>query len=118
MKTFLIATGMALGLGAFALAPAEAAPISTRAAIAAPTATSDVACRVVKKTVYRNGVRRVTTSKTCDRGGYGYGPRPAYGYGPRPAYGYGPRPRYGYGPRPRPGYYRHDPRPGLSIRVN
>ena len=59
----------------------------------APAATTDVACRTVKKTVVRNGVRRVTTSRECTRG-------PAYGK------------RVYVAPRR---YTR--PAPGLTIRV-
>ncbi|MET0314049.1 MAG: hypothetical protein ABW275_06605, partial [Hansschlegelia sp.] len=68
MKKFLLSAGLAFGLGVAAFTPAEAAPISTRGAIAAPAATADVDCRTVRKTVYRNGVKRVTTTRECDRG--------------------------------------------------
>ncbi|MFC7052345.1 hypothetical protein ACFQI3_06550 [Hansschlegelia quercus] len=115
MKKFLLSAGLAFGLGVVAFAPAEAAPISTRAAVAAPASTADVDCRTVRKTVYRNGVKRVTTTRECDRG---YGDR---GYGDR-RYGdrYDRRGPGFYSERRvvRPGYGYDRPRPGLNIRVN
>lgn len=97
MRAYILSTGLAAALGVFAMGPANAAPIATHGVIAAPAVTSDVACRTVKKTVIRNGVRRVTTTRECTRG-------PVVRervYGAR---------RY-YGPR------RYDSAPGISIRV-
>lgn len=96
MKTFLLSAGLALGLGAVALSPAEATPLAMRGAIAAPTATTDVACRVVKKTVYRNGVKRVTTTRECGRPGW----RSDRRYDRRDFRDH------------------HRPRPGISVHVN
>lgn len=78
MNKLLIAAGLAFGLGTVALAPAEAAPIATRGAIAAPSATGDVACRMVARTTYRHGVRRIVRTRECtrDRRGPARGPRP------------------------------------------
>lgn len=67
MKGFILSAGVAGLLGATAMAPASAAPIATHGVIVAPAVTTDVACRVVKKTVIRNGVRRVTTTRDCGR---------------------------------------------------
>lgn len=67
MKALLLSAGMAAGLGAVAFSPAYAAPIAAHGVVLAPTVTSDVACRTVKKIVTRNGVRRVTTTRVCDR---------------------------------------------------
>lgn len=67
MRTFLLAAGVAAAMGAFAIAPASAAPIATHGVIVAPAATTDVACRTVKKVVFRNGVKRVTTTQQCSR---------------------------------------------------
>jgi hypothetical protein len=101
MKKFLLSAGLAFGLGVAAFAPAEAAPISTRGAIAAPAATADVDCRTVRKTVYRNGVKRVTTTRECDRDrGFGRDRDYRDHRVGRPGYGYG------------------RPRPGLNIHVN
>lgn len=86
MKGLILSATMAAGLGLFAAGSAVAAPIATHGVILAPAATTDVACRVVKRTVIRNGVRRVTTTRDCGRTvvrkrvvrrGYGYrAPRP------------------------------------------
>ncbi len=90
MRTFLLATGAAAILGAFAMSPASAAPIATHGVIVAPAATTDVACRTVKKVVFKNGVKRVTTTQQCSRPVYRervvVGPRrraPAVGIGVR-----------------------------------
>jgi hypothetical protein len=87
MKGLILSATMAAGLGLFAAGSANAAPIATHGVIVAPAVTTDVACRTVKKVVVRNGVRRVTNSRVCNRGpvvrkrvvrrGYGYrAPRP------------------------------------------
>jgi hypothetical protein len=67
MKGLLLSTTLAAGFGVFAMAPANAAPIATHGIVAAPASVTDVACRTVKRTVVRNGVRRVTTTKDCGR---------------------------------------------------
>jgi hypothetical protein len=67
MKGLLLSTTFAAGLGALAMGPANAAPISTHGVIVAPAGATDVACRTVKRVVVRNGVRRVTTTKDCGR---------------------------------------------------
>ncbi|HVI27247.1 hypothetical protein [Hansschlegelia sp.] len=96
MKTALLsAAAVALGLGAFAAAPASAAPIATHATIVAPAATSDVGCRTVRKTVWNHGVKRTVTTRQCDR---------ARVVERR----YRPAPRY---------YHRPAPRPGIGIYV-
>ena len=66
MKALILSTGVAAAMGVVALGSASAAPIATHGVIAAPAVTSDVACRTVKKTVFRNGMKRVTTTKQCD----------------------------------------------------
>ncbi|MBB3973877.1 hypothetical protein [Hansschlegelia beijingensis] len=104
MRTALLsAAALALGLGAFAAAPASAAPIATHATIAAPAAVSDVACRTVRKTVWRNGVKRTVTSRECDRANRSWRRDRVVERRYRP----GPRPYY----RPAP------PRPGIGIYV-
>jgi hypothetical protein len=70
MKGLILSTSLAAALGAFAFAPASAAPIATHGTILAPVVATDVACRTVKKTVWSRGVKRVTTSRTCDRPRY------------------------------------------------
>ena len=65
MRTLILSTGFAAAMGAFAMAPASAAPIATHGVIGAPAATTDVACRTVKKVVIKNGVKRVTTTQQC-----------------------------------------------------
>ncbi|MFC3692692.1 hypothetical protein [Chenggangzhangella methanolivorans] len=65
MRTFILSTGFAAAMGAFAVAPASAAPISTHGVLVAPVVTDNVACVVKKKTVIRNGVKRVTTVRDC-----------------------------------------------------
>lgn len=67
MRTLLLSTGFAVAMGAFAMGSANAAPISTRVVVAAPAAITDVACRQVKKVVFKNGVKRVTTFQECSR---------------------------------------------------
>ena len=67
MKGFILSAGVAGLFGAMAMAPASAAPIATHGVILAPAGASDVACRTVKRTVVRNGVRRVTTTQECSR---------------------------------------------------
>lgn len=98
MKSLILSTGVAAAMGVIAMGSANAAPISTHGMIAAPAVTSDVACRTVKKTVFRNGVKRVTTSKQCDGMG-------------RPGARVYVAPRRYYA-RPRP--YR---RPGVSVGI-
>lgn len=67
MKGFILSAAAAGLFGAMAMAPANAAPIATHGVILAPAGASDVACRTVKRTVVRNGVRRVTTTRECGR---------------------------------------------------
>jgi hypothetical protein len=103
MKRFLLPAGMALGLGALAFSPANAAPIATHGVVLAPTVTSDVGCRTVKKIMTRNGVRRVTTTRICDRDRYS---RNRYVERRRV---------YRHGPRYERRHYRSEP--GLSIGI-
>lgn len=70
MKTILLSTGLAAALGVFAMAPASAAPIATHGVVLAPAGATDVACRTVTKTTYRNGVKRSVTSRECSRDRY------------------------------------------------
>ncbi|GLK79486.1 hypothetical protein [Methylopila turkensis] len=100
MKTLLLSTGLAFGLGVFALAPASAAPV-VKSTVVTTGVVSDSACRMVEKRVRRNGVVRITRTRECTR------PRVVE----RRVY----RDNRRYAPRP---YYRPDPRPGISIRVN
>lgn len=95
MRTFILSTGFAAAMGAFAMAPANAAPIATHGVVAAPAFTSDVACRTVKKVVVSRGVKRVTTRQECTRA-------PMM------------RKRAYVAPRR---YYRPAPRPGITVRV-
>jgi hypothetical protein len=97
MKGLILSTSLAAALGAFAIAPASAAPIATHGTIVAPAIATDVGCRTVKKIVVSRGVKRVTTSRICDR--------------PR----YVERRRY-YRDRPY-GYSRPYVRPGVSIGI-
>lgn len=92
MRTFILSTGAAAAMGLFAMGSANAAPIAVHGVIAAPAVTTDVACRMVKKTVVRNGVRRVTTTRSCT-----------------------PTARRVYVAPKR--YYRPAPRPGITVRV-
>lgn len=85
MKGFILSVGVAGLLGAMAMAPANAAPIATHGVIVAPAATTDVACRTVKKVVVSRGVRRVTTSRQCSPGAGVYVAPRGY-YAPRRAY--------------------------------
>lgn len=94
MRTFILSTGAAAAMGLFAVGSANAAPIAVHGVIAAPAVTTDVACRMVKKTVVRNGVRRVTTTRTCSPV---VGARRVYVAPKR--------------------YYRPAPRPGITVRV-
>lgn len=95
MKTILLSTGVALGLGLLATAPSSAASLPLHAPFAGQGLVSDVACRTVTRRVTRpNGTVRVTRSRVCDR--------PVY------------RERRVYRDR----MYRPAPRPGVSIRVN
>lgn len=96
MKTVLLTTSVAAAIGALSMGAANAAPIATHGTIVAPSASTEAACRTVKRTVWRGGVKRVTTTRSCS---------PTAGY-------YAPR-RY-YAPRP---YYR-PARPGITVRVN
>lgn len=70
MKSILLSTGFAAMLGAFAIAPASAAPIATHGVVLAPAGATDVACQTVRRTTYRNGVKRVVTSRECSRDRY------------------------------------------------
>lgn len=97
MKALILSTGLAAAMGVFAMGSAGAAPIATHGVIQAPAGVTGVACRTVKKTVFRNGVKRVTTTKQCD----GMGPRAGVYVAPRRAY-----------VQPRP--YR---RPGVSVGI-
>lgn len=99
MKTLILSTGFAALLGAMAIAPANAAPIATHSVVVAPSMTSDVACRTVKRTTFRNGVKRTVTSQECSR------PRVVE----RRVYR-DDRPRYRH-------YDRRPARPGLSINI-
>ena len=65
MKSFILSTSLALGLGALALSPASAGPIS-KTTIVAPAVTSDVACRTVERRVRNGGTVRITRSQVCD----------------------------------------------------
>jgi hypothetical protein len=102
MKTLLLSTSLALGLGAFALAPASAAPIAAGGVVAAPSATVDVACRTVEKRVRRGNRTVITRVRECGRDRYERRDR------------YVERRRYW-----RDGGYRHYDRrePGISVRI-
>lgn len=108
MKTFLLSTGLALGLGGLALSPATAAPV-VKSTVAVSPLTSEVACRTVERRRTNSyGVTKITRTRECDD----YD-RPSYRE--RRVYrerDYDPGPRRVYRER-----YR-DERPGLSIRVN
>lgn len=94
MKTILLSTGFALGLGLLATAPSSAAPLPVHG-IAAPSLMNDVACRTVTKRVRRpNGTIRVTRSRVCDA-----------------------RPVYRDRRVDRHRVYRPAPRPGITVRV-
>ena len=90
MKAILLSTGFATAMGFAALTSANAAPIATHGVIAAPEVTTQVQCRTVKRVVYRGGVKRVTTTRSC-----------------------APAARVYVAPRR---YYRA-PRPGITVRV-
>lgn len=72
----IVSTLAAAVVGGFLFAGgAQAAPLTASGALpdiaASSTLTEQVACRVVKKTVYRKGRRIVSTSRTCSpRRGY------------------------------------------------
>ena len=93
MKSILLTTIFGLGLGLAATAPASAVPLPVHG-LHAPSATVEVACRMVTKRVRRpNGTVRITKSRVCDR------------------------PVYRGGRMYKDRRYHRGPRPGLSIRV-
>ncbi len=64
MKTLLLSTTLAAGLGAMALSPASAQ------VTVSPGYDNGRDCRMVERTVIRDGVKRVTRERVCDRDRY------------------------------------------------
>lgn len=67
MNRMIALAASAAGLSVFAITPSVAAPTMPHQGLSAPSTIENVACRTVKKTVWKNGKKRVVTTRSCDR---------------------------------------------------
>ena len=103
MKTFILSTTLAAGLGAFAIIPASAAGLSVRAPVVAEPATTNVDCRTIERRVQRDGVTKITRERQCD--------------GDRDRRVYRDDDRRSVDRRDYRGDRRFDDRPGINLRL-